>query len=180
MIAFIIQNTKITGYYESSFVSIANSVFGKFGKIAVSILAAMIVFANLMGAIWAVSRMVLSLSRENRLPIILRTSKNGSPFSAIVIVSISILLALSMEWLEILDINKMLSIAGQNFLILYGITGIAFLKLSNNFSEKLLALTAILIVSVLILLQSSSILYPVFLSVVAIIIWYFTIWRSRY
>ena len=62
--AFIVQNIEITGYYESSFVSMTESVLGQSGKIAVSILAAMIIFANLMGTIWAVSRMVLSLSRE--------------------------------------------------------------------------------------------------------------------
>jgi amino acid efflux transporter len=80
-----------------------------------------------------------------------------------------------MDWLEVLDINKMLSIAGQNFLILYGITGIALFKLSENNLEKFLsAITiAIAIVSILLFLQGSSIFYPVCLSATAMIIWYF-------
>jgi amino acid efflux transporter len=173
--AFIVQNTKITGSYEASFVSIAEIVFGQSGKIAVSILAAVIIFANLMGAIWAVSRMVLSLSRENYLPFNLKKSENGSPISSVLITSSALLIVLSMDWLEVLDINKMLSIAGQNFLILYGITGIALFKLSENNLEKFLsAITiAIAIVSILLFLQGSSIFYPVCLSATAMIIWYF-------
>ena len=171
--AFIVQNTKITGAYEASFVSIAGIVFGKSGKIAVSVLAAVIIFANLMGAIWAVSRMVLSLSRENYLPVKLKTSENGAPVSAVLITSIALLIVLSMDWLGFLNINKMLSIAGQNFLILYGITGLALLKLSHKNLEKLLSAVTIAIVSILLLLEGSSIFYPACLSVTATIIWYF-------
>ena len=171
-VAFIVQNTKITGAYEASFVSIAGIVFGQSGKIAVSVLAAAIIFANLMGAIWAVSRMVLSLSRENYLPVKLKTSKNGSPVSAVLITSIILLIVLSMDWLGFLNINRMLSIAGQNFLILYGITGLALLKLSNKNLEKLLSAVTIAIVSILLLLKGSSIFYPGCLSVTAIIIWH--------
>ena len=149
-------------------------VFGQSGKIAVSVLAAVIIFANLMGAIWAVSRMVLSLSRENYLPVKLKTSKNGSPVSAVLITSVILLIVLSMDWSGFLNIKKMLSIAGQNFLILYGITGLALLKLSNKNLEKLLSAVTIAIVSILLLLESSSIFYPGCLSVTAIIIWYFT------
>ena len=171
--AFIVQNTKITGAYEASLVSIAGVVFGQSGKIAVSVLAAVIIFANLMGAIWAVSRMVLSLSRENYLPVKLKTSETGAPVSAVLITSAALLIVLSMDWSGFLNINRMLSIAGQNFLILYGITGLALLKLSDKNLEKLLSAVTIAIVLILLLLEGSSIFYPACLSVTATIIWYF-------
>ena len=171
--AFIVQNTEITGSYEASFTSIAEIVFGKSGKIAVSILAAIIIFANLMGAIWAVSRMILSLSREGYLPFNLKTNGNGSPISAVLITSAILLIVLSMDWLQLLDINEMLSIAGQNFLILYGITGFALFRLSQSGLEKILSAMTILIVAILLFLQAVSIFYPICLSVAALIIWYF-------
>ena len=169
--AFVVQNTTIAGSYESSFASIAKTVFGEGGEIAVSALAAVIVFANLMGAIWAVSRMVLSLGREDYLP--LQTTKNGSPVSAVLITSCVLLAVLTTDWLGILDIGKMLSIAGQNFLILYGITGLSLFKLSKNNLEKTLSTITIAIVSILLFLEGSSIIYPAVLLIAAMITWYF-------
>lgn len=171
--AFIVQHTDITGSYEASFTSIVGTVFGKSGKIAVSVLAAIIIFANLMGAIWAVSRMVLSLGRENYLPFQLKTNANGAPVSAVLLTSTVLLIVLSMDWLAVLDINKMLSIAGQNFLILYGITGVALFKLSQRSLEKILSAITISIVIILLFLQAVSILYPICLSIAALCIWYF-------
>lgn len=171
--AFVVQNTAIAGSYESSFVSIAKTVFGEGGKIAVSTLAAVIVFANLTGAIWAVSRMVLSLGREDYLPLKLKTTENGSPVSAVLITSCVLLAVLTTDWLEILDIGKMLSIAGQNFLILYGITGLSLFKLSKNNLEKILSTITIAIVSILLFLEGSSIIYPAGLSIAAMTTWYF-------
>ena len=171
--AFVVQNTAITGSYEASFASIAKIVFGESGRIIVSVLAAVIVFANLMGAIWAVSRMVLSLSREGYLPFKLKTTGRGSPVSAVLMTSSVLLAVLTTDWLGILDISKMLSISGQNFFILYGVTGLALFKLSKNNLEKILSVIAIAIVSVLLFLEGSSIIYPAGLSIAAIIVWYF-------
>ena len=172
-VAFVVQNVSITGSYEASFVSVAEVVFGKSGKIAVSVLAALIIFANLMGAIWAVSRMVLSLSRENYLPFKLNVNDEGSPISAVLITSCALLLVLSMDWLDLLNISEMLSIAGQNFLILYTVTGICLIKLSDNTFERLLSLFTITIVLTLLFFQGHSIFYPVFLSIAAIVSWHF-------
>ena len=168
--AFVVQNTTITGSYEAPFVVIAGIAFGDNGRFVIVILATIIVFANLMGAIWAVSRMVLSLSRENYLP--LKTNKNGLPVSSVVITASILLGVLSAGQLEILDINRMLALAGQNFLVLYGITGLALFKLSKHILEKFLSAVTIVIVLTLLFIQGVSVFYPIFLSIIAIIIWY--------
>ena len=170
--AFVVQNATVTGPYEASFASIIGTVLGNIGKIAVAFGAATIVFANLMGAIWAVSRMVFSLSRENHFPVALKKRKGGTPVSAISITSLSLLSVLSLDFLKLLDIDTMLSIAGQNFLILYGITGLSMLKLSKNHPERILSSLSIFIVAVLLVIQGIAIFYPVFLSVVALAVRY--------
>lgn len=171
--AFVVQNTKITGSYEASFVSIVKTVFGESGKIIVSILAAVIIFANLIGTIWGVSRMVLSLSREGYLPVRLKTNKNGSPASAVVITTCVLLMILATDWLGVFNISNMLSISGQNFLILYGIVGVALFKLSKNRLEKTISVIATVIVPILLMLEGSSIVFPACLIIAAVIIWYF-------
>lgn len=171
--AFVVQNTTITGSYEASFASVTKIVFGESGRIIVSLLAAVIVFANLMGAIWAVSRMVLSLSRKGYLPLKLKTTEGGSPTSAVLITSCVLLTVLTTDWLGIFNISKMLSISGQNFFILYGVTGLALFKLSKNNLEKTLSVIAIVIVSILLFLEGSSIVYPASLSIAAMAVWCF-------
>ena len=170
--AFVTQSATITGSYEAPFVVIAGIAFGDHGRFVIAILATIIVFANLMGAIWAVSRMVLSLSRENYLPLTLKTNNNGLPVSSVIITAAILLGVLSAGQLEILDINRMLALAGQNFLILYGITGLALFKLSKHILEKLLSVVTILIVLTLLFIQGVFVFYPICLSIIAIIIWY--------
>jgi len=177
--AFVVQNTAITGAHEAAFTSIVGAVFGETGRVAVAMLATAIIFANLMGAIWAVSRMVLSLSRKNYLPIKLEIRENGSPVSAVLITSLVLFGVLSMDGLGVLSISRMLAIAGQNFLILYGVTGLTLLKLSAGFGEKLLALVTIGIVFILLLVQGTSLFYPLCLIIAAWFAWHFSDGKKR-
>ena len=112
--AFIAQNSEFPAHERHS--SITEIVFGKAGKTVLAILVGCIIFANLMGAIWAVSRMVFALSRANYLPFQLRTRANGTPASAIYLTLSVPLLVLSLDWLKVLDINIMLAIAARIFL----------------------------------------------------------------
>ena len=170
--AFIVQNIKITGAYEAAFVSIAEIVFGTAGKTVLAILVGFIIYANLMGAIWAVSRMVFALSRAQYLPFKLKTRANGTPASAIYLTLSIPMIVLSLDWFEILNINNMLAIAAQNFLILYGITALSLGKLTTKLSEKILSFASLIIIAILLVAEGTSILYPTGLCVAAIIIWY--------
>ncbi|MGR3985255.1 MAG: amino acid permease [Gammaproteobacteria bacterium] len=172
--AFVVQNVPITGSYEAAFVPIAGAVFGAAGGFVIAILAAVIIFANLLGALWAVSRMVFSLSREGYFPFTLRANRNGSPVSSVAITALVLLLVLSLDWLGALNIKQMLSLAGQNFLILFGIASMALLRLSKSVWERCIAVLTVFAVIALVVMQGSSVLYPVFLAVLGMGIWRFT------
>jgi len=171
--AFVVQNVPITGSHEAAFVSIIGAVFGAAGRFAIAILASLIVFANLMGAMWAVSRMLFSLSREGHFPFALRANRNGSPVSSVAITAAVLLLVLSFDWFGALNIKQMLALAGQNFLILFGITGMALLRLSKSVLERCVAAPAVFAVIALLVMQGTSVLYPACLAVLGIGIWRF-------
>ncbi|MDA7972518.1 MAG: amino acid permease [Gammaproteobacteria bacterium] len=170
--AFVAQNVAARGAPEAVFVHVAALVFGAAGGAAIAALAAVVIAANLMGAIWAVSRLVFSLSRENWLPFKLRANQKGSPLSSVALTAAVLLLALSFDALGLLNINKMLSLAGQNFLILFGIASLALLRLSRSFWERAIAAAAVVIVAALVVMEGASVLYPVCLAGLGVGVWW--------
>lgn len=167
LMAFMVQNAKIDGSHEAAFASIANTTFGPSAKLGIVILASLIIFANLMGAIWAVSRMVYSLSREGYLPIALETNENGSPISSVILTSAVLVSVLMVSQLGLFDINKMLTLAGQNFFILSAVAAAALLRLSTSVFERLIAAVAVVVVGTLMILHGTSVWYPLTLAAIS-------------
>ena len=116
--AFLAQTVSNIETPEAVFVDILGARLGAAGGVVVAAIATLVIAANLMGAIWAVSRMVFALSREGNLFIRLRVNKADTPISSVVLTSFVILLVLAADGLDMLNIETMLAIAGQNFFIL--------------------------------------------------------------
>ncbi len=146
--------------------SIAGQAFGKYGSLSMSLIAATIIFANLLGAIWAVSRMVYSLGREGYLPLQAHRSPAGVPVTSVMIVAGVILAVLIGDRLQLLNIRDMLALAGQNFMILYGIGGIALFQLSPDRIEQAIAAVATALAITLTILEGPSLAYPIGLALV--------------
>lgn len=168
--AFTAQSVSITGSYEAAFASILAVSIGEKGRIAMGLLAGIIIYANLMGAIWAVSRMVYALSREGLLPLRLETTAKGVPLSSVLVVSIILLTVVGADSMGLLNITIMLELAGQNFLLLYGVSGLALVKLSARLFDRLAALLTIALVAGLMIVQGQSLFYPVMLTLAGILV----------
>lgn len=162
--AFVVQYAQFDGSKEAAFASIAHSLFGEEAKLTIVILASIIIFANLMGAIWAVSRLVYSLSREGVLPISLETNEVGSPISSVILTSGVLVIILGLSQMGFFEIDGMLAIAGQNFFILSGVAAGALLKLSDHPLERFVAAIAVLVVMTLIFINGTAIWYPLILA----------------
>ena len=162
--AFVAQNAVGTITPEAVFVHTAERAFGQYGRLGISMLAGVIILANLHGAIWAVSRMVYSLGREGHLPFVLNVNSRGTPVSSVGLTTAVILAVLMGDGMQLFDIQDMLSIAGQNFLILYGIAGISLFRLSPSKIEKTIAVIAILLTAALAIFEGPSLLYPLCLA----------------
>jgi amino acid efflux transporter len=167
-IAFVAQQTDLNGSYEAPFAAIVEPVLGTWGSGAVSATAVLLVFANLAGAIWGVSRLVFSLARENIIPRVFDRTHDGSPRLAVIIVAAALLLVVALDAVVGFGLPRLIGLAGQNFLILYGLTAAALFALSQRFFHRVLAGAVIALCAALLLMDSSALLYPLALTALAL------------
>ena len=172
--AFLAQTAPDVESHEAVFVDILGARLGAAGGIVVADIATLVIAANLMGAIWAVSRMVFALSREGHLFVRLNLNTAGTPVSSVVLTSLVILLVLASDSMDLLDIKGILAIAGQNFFILYGLAGFTLFRHARHRRDRIVATLAILVVVGLLLAEGlSSLLYPAMLTLLGIAGWSF-------
>lgn len=167
-IAFVAQQTDLQDAYESPFVAIVEPILGTWGGGAVSATAVLLVFANLAGAIWGVSRLVFSLARENVIPRVFDRTHDGSPRFAVVVVAGTLLAVVALDAIVGIGLPRLIGLAGQNFLILYGLTAAALFALSDRLSHRALSAAVIALCAVLLFMQTAALLYPLALVTVAV------------
>jgi amino acid efflux transporter len=159
-VALLVQRLSPAQGFETAFAQIAEAALGPLGSRATALLATVVIFANLSGAIWAVSRLVFSLSRERFLPTALQKTRGGTPWLAVAATTCALTLVLALDWLGYLGLGQMLALAGQNFLVLYGIAAIGLLRNARAWPEHALSLMVFAIVAGMVALQGPSALYP--------------------
>ena len=159
-IAYLAQTVMLDGHYETAFARIAGAALGGSGETGVALLASIIILANLSGAVWAVSRMVFALSREGFLPASLNTSHNGTPWRAVLLTATALIIVTLADTLGLLGLDRMLALAGQNFLVLYGIGAAAMLALTSHIVARTVALLSLLLTLALVAMQGVAAAYP--------------------
>ena len=161
VIAYVASKSDLSGHYETPFIAFVEPVFGRFGSLLVSIVAAIIVLANLSGALWGISRLVFSLARDQLLPKAFAITNSGHPVRAVKITAFSLFLVLMIYATGIITVETMIELAGQNFLVLYGIAALSLFNITDKGLLKLTALVVILIVFGLLTLLGARLFYPV-------------------
>ncbi|MDI9408904.1 MAG: APC family permease [Candidatus Pacebacteria bacterium] len=168
-IALLVHLSAIDKGFESPFIEVTRPILGENGKYAVAIAATLLIFANLFGAIWGVSRLTYSLGRDGILPKSLGVTRNGNPLVAVAVVLVFVLLATGLDYSGMINLKTMLSLAGQNFLILYAIAAFALYRLSQRLVHKLLSVLVIGIALTVLYFTGTVILYPILIIAVATI-----------
>jgi amino acid efflux transporter len=167
-VAFLVQQEENITDPLTPFIGILKKALGDKAVLLVSLLATLIVFANLFGAIWGVSRLVYSLSRDKIIPKYFSlTNKQGTPIYAIILTNTALLFVLALDYYNLLSIESMLSIAGQNFLILYGVASCTLFFLSKKLLFKIISITVVLIISIIIIFGGVFLLYPLAILIIS-------------
>jgi len=168
-VAYVAAYTDIVGHWEAPFVSFVQPALGQNGAIMVALIAAIIVFANLSGALWGVSRLVYSLARDFILPAALAKTTGGKPLRAVSLTASVLILVLILYRFELFSLEAMIDVAGQNFLILYGLAALSLYILTDNTLFRLLAGSVMAIVVGILSIQGIKLLYPIGLVALAIL-----------
>lgn len=169
-IAWVVQKANLQEGFEAPFVEITRPVLGENGKYLVAIVAAALIFANLFGAIWGVSRLVYSLGRDGIIHKSMATTRAGTPLSATFVVVLCLLAMIGLDFFQVVDIKAMLALAGQNFLILYGIAGAALFALTKSMLLRFLSILVIGLTGVILYIAGVHLIYPAGLVVFASLI----------
>ncbi|MFK7866632.1 MAG: APC family permease [Alphaproteobacteria bacterium] len=109
-----------------------------------ALLVSLIIMVNLNAAIWGASRLTYAIAVPARFPKIWKidslTGTPPTPHRAILLLGVIfgvILIGTGLGWL---DLESLLTIAGQNFFILYLCSVIAYMKLAKGIAPKIIGI----------------------------------------
>ncbi len=166
-IAILAQQVDLTGRYEAPFIVIVTPLLGPMGGVAVALVAVAIMYANLVGALWGVSRLVFGLAREGNLPSALAVTHDGRPRRAVFATLTALMAVVVADWLADFGLETMLKLSGQNFVILFGVAAGSLLILAKTRWDRWLAGAVAILVAGLLALQGLALVYP--LALVAVV-----------
>ena len=169
-IAWLVQRAAPTSDFEAPFIAITRPVLGAHAHRWVAAVALLLILANLFGAIWGVSRLVFSLARDGVIPRGLASTRDGTPLRAVVATLAALLLVLALDWRGWLSVEQMLALAGQNFLLLYGVAAAALFVLDKRWFTRALALVALAITVAVLVVAGVHMLYPAGLVALAVLL----------
>lgn len=146
--------------------------FGPFGRAFVGVLGTVIIGANLIGAVWAVSRLVFASAREGLLPGALAKLSAGTntPLRALAATTVAFVLMLGLNALGVIRIEVLLKFAGQNFFVLYGFCVAAYLVLERGLVARLVGVLAAVLVVLTMASFGIELLYPALLTVIGLVL----------
>lgn len=157
-------------FNAAPFVAILQPVLGQAAGFVIALGVLVLIAANLFAAFWAVSRMVLSVAREGALPIGLSMTRNGVPATAILVNCGVFLAVLGADAYGLVDIHGLISSAGQNFFLIYGISALALVRLGRRPIEKAFGLVSLAIVAGLLIYAGKGLFYPLGLVAAALLV----------
>jgi amino acid efflux transporter len=141
--------------------ALSQHVFGSMAGNIVGVLSFVIILANLIGAIWAASRLVFSSAREGLLPAsIAKLSVNKVPRISLIVTCLFFSTVLILNYFNFLQVNDLLRLAGQNFFILYGMAVLAYIKISETKKQKIFGFISLVIVMAAMGTFGFELLYP--------------------
>lgn len=157
-------------YNAAPFVAILKPAFGHSASLVLALGVVVLIAANLFAAFWAVSRMVLSVAREGALPRFMEQTRKGVPAHAILVNCTIFLAVIAADWEGFVDLGGLISKAGQNFFIIYGISALALMRLGRTSLEKGFGFLSLVIVAAIAIYAGNHLFYPATLVVVALLI----------
>jgi amino acid efflux transporter len=142
-------------------------VFGGVSGKLLALLSFIIIMANLIGAIWAASRLVFSSAREGLLPVsVSYLSQNKIPRTALFFACLFFSIILLLNYFNFLKVNDLLRFAGQNFFILYGMAVLAYIKISKTIQKRIFGIITIFFVLITMGTFGIELFYPLVLLVI--------------
>ncbi|VBA52685.1 APC family permease [Mycobacterium attenuatum] len=133
-----------SGVASAPIAALASVAAGAVGRVLFSAIGLVLVFANLVGAVWALSRLVYASARSSLLPAPLaRISARGVPSGAVLLTGTAVAATAGVTAAGLIPITVLFSFAGQSFFALYLACLAAFLRLVRSWGRRVLGVVAV-------------------------------------
>ena len=138
----------------------------------VSIIAGIIIFANINSAIWASSRLVYSSSKEGLLPGYFSKvdSRTRTPRKSVLLTLISFLVVEIALYLKVVDQEFLLTLAGINFFILYLLSVLSYISISKNVFRKTFGILTLILAILIMGTFGKAMIYPAILLIIGFVL----------
>ena len=115
----------------------------------IAVLGVVIILANLTGAVWGASRLVMSSAREGLLPSALASlGRTGNPRRAVIACATGFVLVIVANRLGWLGLATLLTVAGRNFFLLYLLCAGAYTRMFAG-RERVFGVAATIVLGVI-------------------------------
>ncbi len=124
---------------------LADVAAGPVGRILFSTIGLVLVFANLVGAVWALSRLIYASARSTLLPARLTeiSPRRGVPSAAVLLSGKAVAVLAGLTAGGLIPIGLLFSFAGQSFFVLYIGCLFAYLTLVGSWKGRVLGIVAL-------------------------------------
>ena len=149
-------------------IEVIDIVGERYAGIVAGLVSVLIVFLNINAWVWGASRSIYSASRDKALPEFLSgVNRYKVPHMALIFLLVVWAITLSLYAFLKLDLAVMFRFANQNFDIMYLASVMAYLKL-NDGVNKLFGFVTLAIIAIFMFSYSYALIYPVILTIVAL------------
>ncbi|MES2936052.1 MAG: amino acid permease [Pseudomonadota bacterium] len=158
LIAWIVSSygEHTAGWHLAPVTEMARLWLGQSGARWVSVIAALLVAANVIAAFISVSRALFSAGRDGILPaFVSRVSSRQEPVLAMALTFVIFATVIAASHYGLVAVDVLLQLAGQNFFVLYLLVSVGYLVLNKGHAlRRLIGLAGILVVVGMMLLFS--------------------------
>jgi len=166
LIAFAVQlvlpinDVQITSAPIATLLSVT---FGKTSGQVIALIGLLMTLASFTSGSWAASRLVFSSAREGLLPRLLSVvePKSQTPRNAVVVMAIGYIPMVLLYLAGVISQSLLFQLTGVSFFTLYGLSVIAFIKISTSPLGKLFGVLVLLLVLAVMYTFGAMMIYPI-------------------
>jgi len=145
--------------------------FGATSGQVIAMIGLLMTVASFTSGTWAASRLVFSSAREGLLPKFLSVvePKSQTPRNAVIVMATGYIPAVLLYLAGIMSQSQLFQLTGVSFFTLYGLSIIAFIKISTHPLSKLFGVVILLLVVVVMYTFGAMMIYPIVLLVLGMV-----------
>jgi amino acid efflux transporter len=172
LIAYAVQRTLLPAdplVASAPFVALIGTTGIRHAQAVIGVLGYVIALSNVVGVVWAFSRLLFASSREGLMPARLArlSERTNVPGISVAVVLVSFLLFAVLQLAGVVPLDLLFKLAGACFLAAYILACVSFLRIGRGAASRLIAVLALAVSALILYGFGYLVVYPVALYAVS-------------